>query len=236
MDDLWQLMETLNTSTSFEQLGENLDRLIQQFDVEHYVYLNLSPLAAKVASTGNYPESWVTHYLEQEYQFVDPTAKGCMLLQKPFLWRDCDQIFEPTELTQRFWNEAAEYNLTSGLGIPQRSFDKSTVGWGMTFRTRDEEQYLKEHGKALSVVANSFHYRFEQLLASNENLSQTFRLTKRERECVMWLCEGKTYPEIEIILGISERTVRHHISAAKNKLDIATNAQLIAKSVLYRLV
>ncbi|WP_372836283.1 autoinducer binding domain-containing protein [Pontibacterium sp.] len=237
MDELWDLMSSLNSSQSFEELESHLDKVFQQFDIEHYVYLNFSPLAIDVTSIGNYPKAWVNHYLEQEYQKTDPTAHACSVLETPFLWRNCDLIVEPNEKTKRFWQEAGEYSLSNGIGIPARNRDKSRAGWGITFASKeDEKRWLEHHESVISVVANAFHYRFEQLLFSSENLQRTFGLTQRERESVKWLCDGKTYSEIGQILSISERTARFHITSARTKLDVRTNAQLIAKVSLYRLV
>jgi DNA-binding NarL/FixJ family response regulator len=46
------------------------------------------------------------------------------------------------------------------------------------------------------------------------------RLTARETEVAAWLVEGKTNPEIGVILGISFRTVDRHVSAILRKLGV----------------
>jgi DNA-binding CsgD family transcriptional regulator len=43
---------------------------------------------------------------------------------------------------------------------------------------------------------------------------------------------GKTAWEASVILGISERTVRSHLNAAREKLDCTTTAQAVAKAVM----
>lgn len=45
-------------------------------------------------------------------------------------------------------------------------------------------------------------------------------LTKREQEIFTLLVEAKTTKEIAKILGISEKTVRNHISNAMQKLEV----------------
>jgi DNA-binding CsgD family transcriptional regulator len=47
-------------------------------------------------------------------------------------------------------------------------------------------------------------------------------LTPREREVLQWIVEGKTNPEIGIILGISWRTVRLHCERIFRKLNVET--------------
>lgn len=45
-------------------------------------------------------------------------------------------------------------------------------------------------------------------------------LTKREQEIFTLLVEAKTTKEIAKMLGISEKTVRNHISNAMQKLEV----------------
>jgi LuxR family transcriptional regulator, quorum-sensing system regulator SinR len=53
-------------------------------------------------------------------------------------------------------------------------------------------------------------------------------LTRRERECLGWCAEGKSYWETAVILGISERTVSFHMEAVRAKLIAASNAHAVA--------
>ncbi|MBC2773226.1 helix-turn-helix domain-containing protein [Rhizobium sp. AQ_MP] len=56
-------------------------------------------------------------------------------------------------------------------------------------------------------------------------------LTRRERETLAWIAAGKSYWETAIILGISERTIRHFMANARQKLDVVNNAQAVAEAV-----
>jgi DNA-binding CsgD family transcriptional regulator len=47
-------------------------------------------------------------------------------------------------------------------------------------------------------------------------------LTTREREILHWVRNGKQDPEIAIILGISLRTVNHHMANIRRKLEVGT--------------
>ena len=52
-------------------------------------------------------------------------------------------------------------------------------------------------------------------------------LTRREVEVLGWLREGKTCPEIAMILGLSHRTVEKHISNIYRKTGVSTRAAAI---------
>jgi DNA-binding CsgD family transcriptional regulator len=47
-------------------------------------------------------------------------------------------------------------------------------------------------------------------------------LTARERQVLEWLAQGKTNPEIGLILGISSRTVQKHAERLYRKLGVET--------------
>lgn len=55
------------------------------------------------------------------------------------------------------------------------------------------------------------------------------RLSAREREVLRWVAEGKTNPEIGVILGISPRTVQTHLEHVYGKLGVVSRAQAVAE-------
>ncbi|MBX3576071.1 MAG: helix-turn-helix transcriptional regulator [Rhizobiaceae bacterium] len=56
-------------------------------------------------------------------------------------------------------------------------------------------------------------------------------LADRERECLLWVCEGKTTDEVAVILGVSANTVNNYITAAIHKLSASNRAMAIATAI-----
>ncbi len=54
-------------------------------------------------------------------------------------------------------------------------------------------------------------------------------LTKREKEVFLLLINNKSTNEISKLLGISEKTVRNHISNAMQKLGVKGRAQAVVE-------
>ncbi|WP_052262569.1 helix-turn-helix transcriptional regulator [Pseudoalteromonas luteoviolacea] len=61
-------------------------------------------------------------------------------------------------------------------------------------------------------------------------------ITKRERDCMFWVSEGKTSWEISQILGISERTVNFHLTNCITKTQSANRQQAIARCIRNNLI
>ncbi|HEY9247981.1 MAG TPA: helix-turn-helix transcriptional regulator, partial [Rariglobus sp.] len=54
-------------------------------------------------------------------------------------------------------------------------------------------------------------------------------LTRREAEVLGWLQEGKTGPEIAVILACGRRTVESHVAQLYRKLGVRNRAQVVLR-------
>ncbi len=61
-------------------------------------------------------------------------------------------------------------------------------------------------------------------------------LSKREKEVLSWIKLGKSTWDISQILGISENTVKYHVSGILRKLNVSTRSQAVAISMELRLL
>ncbi|MEE9428278.1 MAG: LuxR family transcriptional regulator [Paracoccaceae bacterium] len=55
-------------------------------------------------------------------------------------------------------------------------------------------------------------------------------LTKRQREALEWVGDGKTMQDIATIMGLSRPTVEKHLRLAREALDVETTAQAVLKA------
>ena len=61
-------------------------------------------------------------------------------------------------------------------------------------------------------------------------------LTKKEKEVFTLLVSNKTTKEIAMELGISEKTVRNHISNAMQKLGVKGRAQAVVELLRMKII
>ena len=83
--------------------------------------------------------------------------------------------------------------------------------------------------RQLRVLGSYFHEHILRLHGHQSD--QQILLSARELDCLKWTAEGKTAWEASVILGITERTVRFHLNAAREKLQCTTTAQAVARAV-----
>lgn len=78
---------------------------------------------------------------------------------------------------------------------------------------------------------------FQPDFSSPEPLERAFRLTPREAEVLLWVTQGKSNPEIGVILGMAEKTVKVHLGHIFEKMgtDNRNAASVQALEVLCRL-
>ncbi|TCR83975.1 LuxR family transcriptional regulator [Rhizobium sp. BK376] len=92
--------------------------------------------------------------------------------------------------------------------------------------------FLRSYGRDIQTLAALFHASMiEAERPPSISKDELRRITPREREVLRWAAAGKSYWEIAIILGITERTVRFFMSNARQKLDVVSNTQAIAEAV-----
>ena len=92
-----------------------------------------------------------------------------------------------------------------------------------------------EETALLSLIANGL---FDRIVAiqNEERYTRDFRLTLRERQCLMWTSAGKTTSEIARILDLSEHTVNQHVAACTQKLGAVNRTQAVAKAIRLRVI
>lgn len=90
----------------------------------------------------------------------------------------------------------------------------------------NESLVIAKEGKRLVVQLAERHQQQQLLLLTEQQpvfsteLLQTLGLTPKESEVLHWLAEGKTNPEIGIILDASPRTVGKHVEHIFAKLGV----------------
>ena len=88
------------------------------------------------------------------------------------------------------------------------------------------EEIWNRHGREIVVLNNVTHLR----ITSMPFMTQRRSLTKRQREALEWVGDGKTTQDIATIMGLTAATVEKHLRLARESLDVETTAQAVLKA------
>ena len=122
------------------------------------------------------------------------------------------------------------------VSVPLRSIVGETGLFLVSADLPPEEWDAKKRiiQREFQVLANYFHQHILRIYGNDTE--RQILVSARELDCLKWVAAGKTAWEASVILGISERTVRFHLNAAREKLNCLTTTQAVAKAVSQQLI
>ena len=80
------------------------------------------------------------------------------------------------------------------------------------------------------------HFHQALIRVLNKNVKKDIVLSPREKEVLTWIKQGKSTWDISVLLKISERTVKFHVSNIMQKLGASTRAHAAAIAIEQGLV
>lgn len=194
---------------------------------------NLLPL---VKTT--YPDQWVHRYFEQDYMKVDPVLRASFDRALPYSW---DEVLAHNDLSceeKHFFMEADDFKLRNGLSVPINGYNgefalMTVVADGSENETREN---IAQNRHTLHLLTMYLHNHASSMVVGDALKHFAPTLTKREKEVLGWVADGKTAWEISEILSIGETTAITHIENAKRKLNAPSRTQAVVKAIYLGLI
>lgn len=110
--------------------------------------------------------------------------------------------------------------------IPQKALGTDCAAILLGLEPNLAPEFIEKLGWYWQIIAT---YVYDVYRRCQPSLTEQFKLTKREFECLHWVVQGKTSWEIGHILGISERTVNFHIGNCMDKSGCVNRRQLVVR-------
>jgi len=122
-------------------------------------------------------------------------------------------------------------NVVAGYTVGFKSDStRNRGGLGLTAKVgmtqKEVDTVWAQHGREILVMINMAHLKITSLPYNSARRS----LTKRQREVLEWVGEGKTTQDIATIMGLTAATVEKHLRLAREALDVETTAQAVLKA------
>lgn len=226
LQDVWQIQRD-----TFAEFG--FDRII--YGYSRFFTPNSFGPREDILMLSNHAADYLKAYTDGEMYFHSPMAIWASQNTGACSWRWISENFglmgerqkQVLEVNRRM-NVTAGYTLAFPSATSRtRGVIAATARQGLS--QDDADEIWQEHGREIEVFANVSHLKIISLPIE----TQRQPLTKRQRESLEWVSEGKTTSEIAIIMEVTPATIEKHLRIAREKLGVDTTAQAVAKASFY---
>ena len=230
----YQYMVDLQSANNITELQSTCNRFSLEHGFDNYIYgarISGSLCNPTYIVINGYPDEWRQHYEDSDYLHIDPTVTHCFSQTLPLFWQDIDI---KKSNNHKVFSEAADFGIISGISIPVHCIRGGTAMLSLSSNQQDQkiQRHLVDHLAICHLFANYLHEAVLRVAEDNPQLHISSKLlSKREKECLLWITEGKTTWEISKILNIAERTVSFHVNNAIQKLDVTNRQQAVARAI-----
>ncbi|MEK0274925.1 autoinducer binding domain-containing protein [Vibrio vulnificus] len=234
INELELCIELLNSAKTPEEAFSYFCAILAQSGYDRITYSLVTDhpsldLPKQHGLVTSYPEDWMKYYNEHDYMNVDPVVQKVLTCKTPFFWSDLINEQDLLSDSLHLMNQAAESGLNSGIAFSLHGEPGEVVGMGVARSDSYEDSKDYDFLAKVYLLGTYFHETYRDMLIKEKNKLPL--VTDREKDIIYWGAEGKTDPEIAIILGISVNTVRFHWKSIFKKLDARGRSYAVTKSI-----
>lgn len=184
----------------------------------------------------NQSKDYIEPFVNDGHYFHAPMIKWALENDGACSWSWMGEMAKNDGFT-RDERRVIEFNLskgvTAGYTISFRSISARSKGAiALTARRGMSQSEVEEvwsaHHETLMVMNNVAHLKLLTLPYVG-----TRTLTKRQREVLEYVGDGKTTQDTAFLLGLTPATVEKHLRLAREALDVETTAQAVLKAAFY---
>ncbi|MEL6520499.1 MAG: LuxR family transcriptional regulator [Pseudomonadota bacterium] len=182
----------------------------------------------------NHKKDYIEPFLKDGIYFHAPMVRWALENVGHCSWAWIDEQARQNLLTpseQKVYDFNRQNGVQAGYTISFNEVSARTKGAmaltaarGVTQAELDEMWAV--HGRKIVAMNNIAHLKLMNMPYSGERRP----LTKRQREALEWVGEGKTTQDIATIMGLTAATVEKHLRLAREAMDVDTTAQAVLKA------
>lgn len=240
--DLLSHLDTLTDEQTVESLwnrhlermaGYGFDRLIYGF-TRYLTSTSLGNPQDWILLT-NMPAEYMSNFIGEGHYLHAPMLRWSLENDGACSWRWMEDMARADAFTASE-SRVLEYNrkmqVTAGYTISFRSISARSKGAIALIARPDMsqdavEQVWARHGEEIVVINKVAHLKLLTLPYAARHL------TRRQREVLEWVGDGKTTQDIAQLLGVTPAPVEKHLRLAREALDVQTTAQAVLKAAFY---
>ncbi|SMF61054.1 LuxR family transcriptional regulator, quorum-sensing system regulator CciR [Allosphingosinicella indica] len=208
---------------SFRSLGRLLGAATSKLGFRYFALLHHA--ASREDRPGlirlhTYPEDWLQE-LERLAVRGDPIHRACARTPCAFSWGSVARLVAMTDADRRLLARGRAFGMQNGITVPLHAAGEPVASCSFVGARGVMLEAHHRHA-AQSIAVHAFGAALRLL-----DRTAPPRLSRRERQCVRLIAEGKSDWEIGVILGLSAETVHGYVKRARAAYDVATRAQLV---------
>ncbi|SNR40201.1 LuxR family transcriptional regulator [Puniceibacterium sediminis] len=182
----------------------------------------------------NHPPSYTDVFVGERLYYHAPMVKWALEHEGSCSWQVLADMVRGDALT-RDERRVFEFNVSQGV----------TAGYSISFKSvsarakgaialtapigvsqKEIDAVWTHHGEDIVLMNNLVHLKILTLPYTPPNQS----LTRRQREALEWVGDGKTMQDIAQIMGLTQATIEKHLRLAREALNVDTTAQAVMKA------
>ena len=235
MDELESHIQALSAAQSGEELFRIFTNIMNNYGYPMVAYGFATShkeigLDGHHGYTNSFPRDWVSHYVGNKLQNIDPVASHMLKTAVPTYWSSFDKKPISSE-SKKFMLDASEAGLKDGAVIPLHSVGGQIAGLSVTTDQLHPDRRLQTLA-VIQFLGVFFHEKYKSFYHEPEPVE----LTDREREILTWAAEGKSDAEISMIVNISSPTVRYHWKNVFRKFNTYSRVSTITSAIRRQLI
>ena len=180
----------------------------------------------------NHPEAYNAVFIGEEMFREAPGMRWARSNPGAIGWGDlwCDaEALTPREREIVAFHKSM--NVTAGYTVSiaasnARTFAMSSLTGRAGLTQADLDTIWADHGRTIWTMTNVMHLK----VLSLPHIVPGTELSRRQREALEWVGDGKSYQDIATLMNVSPATVEKHLRLAREKLRVATTAQAVLKA------
>ncbi len=183
----------------------------------------------------NHCSDYLEGFLQSGLYFHAPMLKWALNNEGAASWSMIQDMMSSGVMTNeelRVFEFNKSRDITVGYTVSFNSVSMRSKGAiSLAARNHSQEEMdevWNEHGDDILLMNNVAHLKILTLPYHAPNRA----LTKRQREALQWVGDGKTTQDIALLMGLTSATVEKHLRLAREALSVETTAQAVLKAAL----
>jgi len=182
----------------------------------------------------NHAIEYTDVFLGEGLYFHAPMVNWALEYEGAGSWSLVHKMFESKTLSEdelRVIEFNRKMNIHAGYTVSFKSVSTRSKGaialtGQPNLSQSDVDAIWAEHGREIHLMNNVAHIKIQSLPYNSPKRA----LTKRQREALQWVGDGKTTQDIAVLMGLTSATVEKHLRLARESLSVETTAQAVLKA------